>query len=69
MTTNEAAIVATYTGYLIGEFDDMHKYIEKLLKRPVWTHELGNKRLYDEIRDLAKPDFIAMKITKEEETK
>jgi len=62
MTKQEAAIVAAYTGYHIGDFGDTTKYIEKLLKRPVWTHELGNKELFDEIQKLAKPDFIAMKI-------
>lgn len=39
---------------------DVHKYIEEKLGRPVWTHELADKRLWDEIRERVKPDFLAL---------
>lgn len=35
----------------------VHKYIEKLLGRPVWTHELASEALWSEIKEKAKPDF------------
>ncbi len=41
MNKREAAIVAAYTGFLIGEFSDMHKYIEEIMGGSVFTHELG----------------------------
>jgi hypothetical protein len=60
MTRREAAIVAAYTGYLIGEFSDMHEYIEKIMGHPVWTHEMGSKNFMEHVREMAKPDFIAL---------
>jgi len=41
MTKHEAAVVAAYTGILIGEFSELHAYIEKTMGRSVWTHELA----------------------------
>lgn len=63
MTRKEAAIVSAYTGVLIGEFSDMHEYVEKIMKRPVWTHELGNKATFNEIKNLSKQDFLDIEIT------
>lgn len=58
MTKKEAAIVSAYTGILIGEFSDLHEYIEKILCRPVFTHELSDKKLCVEIKEKSKQDFI-----------
>jgi hypothetical protein len=54
------AIVSAYTGRLLGEFSGMHEYVEKLMGGPVWTHEMGDPAMADRIRDLAKPDFLAL---------
>lgn len=54
------AIVSTYTGIMLGDFHDMHGYIEKLMGRPVWTHEMGNKEFAQKIKALAHPDFIRL---------
>lgn len=64
MTKQEAAIVAAYTGYLLGEFSDMHEYVEKIMGRPVFTHELGNKEVADQIKVMATADFIALEVVK-----
>ena len=40
MTKREAAIISAYTGILIGEFEDMHSYIEEIMERPVYTYEI-----------------------------
>ena len=58
MTKKEAAIVSAYTGILIGEFSDLHEYIEKILGRPVFTHELADKELWVEIKEKSRKDFI-----------
>lgn len=58
MTKREAAIVTAYTGILIGEFSDLHEYIEKILGRPVFTHELADKELWVEIKEKSRKDFI-----------
>jgi hypothetical protein len=60
MTKREAAIVAAYTGYLLGDFAEMHKYIEEKLERPVFTHELPN--LAEVIREKSKQDFINLEV-------
>jgi hypothetical protein len=64
MTKNEAAIVSLYTGYLIGDFSEMHKYAQEKLGRPIFTHEFANKELFDELRELSKPDFVSIEVTK-----
>src|ERR1041385_6012732 len=55
-----AVITSAYTGYLCAPvFSEMHEYIEKLLNRPVFTHEMASQELMDQIREAAKPDFLA----------
>ncbi|AXH69641.1 hypothetical protein HWB79_gp171 [Streptomyces phage LukeCage] len=58
MTKREAAIVAVFTGILIGDFADMHEYIEELVDRPVWTHELASEEFAAKLKELARPDFM-----------
>ena len=44
MTNREKAIVMAYTGacMLTGDkFNIFHEYVEKLMGRPVYTHEIG----------------------------
>ena len=62
MTKREAAIVGAYTGILLGDFSDLHGYIEEILGRPVFTHELGNKELAEHIKDVSKSDFLALEV-------
>lgn len=52
MTREERIIVSAYTGVLMCNFADMQKYIEEKLGRPVWTHELADKAVWDEIKDV-----------------
>ena len=63
MTKREATIVSAYTGYLIGEFTEMQKYIEEIMGRPVYTHELGHEETIKLIQEKSKDDFISIKIT------
>ena len=59
MTKEECAIVTIYTGVAMLEGDDLeylYRYAEKLMERPVFTHELAT--LADELKKRAKPDFI-----------
>jgi hypothetical protein len=58
MTKREAAIIGAYTSILCGDFADMHKYIEEIIDRPVWTHELASETIMDEIQDKSKVDFL-----------
>ena len=63
MTKFEAAVISAYTGILVGEFHEMHKYIEAKVGRPVFTHEMGSQTFADEVKRLATDDF--MKICKQ----
>lgn len=73
MTKHECAIVMAYTGacMLSGEdFNIFHEYIEKLMGRPVWTHELADKNIVDQIKEKSKADFIELcRIAAEEEVR
>lgn len=63
MTAQEAAVVSAYTGFLLGDFATMHQYVEKIMERPVYTHEMGDQRITGEIRQRAKADFVALQVT------
>lgn len=63
MTDREKAIVMAYTGVamLTGEkFSIFHKYIEEICGRPIWTHELANANVINEIKEKSKPDFLRL---------
>jgi len=62
MTKREAAIVAAYTGYFIGDFDEMHKYIEEKMGRPVFTHEMGHQPTMDKLKAKCKSDFASLEV-------
>jgi len=61
MTDQEKAVVMAYTGVcmLTGyKFRIFHKYVEKIMGRPIMTHEMGI--LSKEIKEKAKADFIEL---------
>ena len=45
------------TGFLMCEVSDMHKYVEEIMGRPVFTHEMGDKDTAEKIRHAAGDDF------------
>lgn len=63
MTKQECAIVMAYTGKVMLTGDNLgiyYKYLEKILGRPVWTHELADKAVQKEIKDKSYNDFIKL---------
>lgn len=60
MTYREKIIVSAYTGYLMCDMSDLHKYIEEKLGRPIYTHELADPDVMDEIWSKVRPDFIPL---------
>ena len=63
MTDREKAIVMAYTGICMlteDKFQIFHKYVEDIMGRPVYTHELADKDVQNEIKEKAKADFIAL---------
>lgn len=63
MELRERVIVETYTGYCMTspeERDEVYKYMAEIMGRPVFTHELADKEIQEQLREKAKPDFIAL---------
>ena len=60
MTKEEKLIVSAYTGVLMTEFNDLHEFIEEKLGRPVWTHELANELVVEELKMAVKEDFLKL---------
>jgi hypothetical protein len=60
LTKEQAATIGAYTGVTCGNFADIHEYAEKLLGRPIWTHEFAREELADELREKSKEDFLSL---------
>ena len=60
MTLEEQMIVSAYTGYLMCDVSNVHKYIAKKLGHPVWTHEMATENFWETLREKVKPDFIRL---------
>lgn len=60
LTRDQAAIIGAYTGFSCGPFSDVHKKIEELLGRPVFTHELAAKEVWESVKEKARPEFLSV---------
>ena len=63
MTKHECAIVMAHTGICMLTGDDFgiyHEYIEKIMGRPVWTHELAIPEVVEEITQKSLNDFLEL---------
>jgi Mg2+ and Co2+ transporter CorA len=61
MTDREKAIIMAHTGVVMlrgDKFRIFHNYVENILDKPIWTHELA--QLVDEIREKSRNDFIKL---------
>jgi len=58
MTKYEGAVLSAFTGRMIGSFSEFHKYAEKIMERPIFTHEFASKQLEAEIKEKSKQDFL-----------
>lgn len=69
MTKKESLIISAYTGFMVcKEFSDMHEFIEQVLERPVFTHEMGSELFLEEIQGALKPVLLELiKNIKEDE--
>lgn len=71
MTDKEKAIVMAYTGVCMlsgDKFKIFHEYVENIMGRPVYTHEIAITAVVDEIKKNAKADFIALCAEQEPKT-
>lgn len=63
MTKFECAIVMAHTGICMlteEDFNIFHKYVEKIMGRPVWTHEMGIPEVAEEIKQKSLDDFLEL---------
>lgn len=60
LSKEQAAIIGAFTGVSCGPFSDIHEYVEKILERPVWTHEMGQTEVWLEIKAAAREDFLSI---------
>lgn len=60
LTREQAAVIGLYTGITCGPFADVHKKAEEVLGHPVWTHEFANPETVEKLKELIKPEFIAL---------
>ena len=60
LTKKQSAVISAYTGILAGPFSDTHEYVERIMGRPVFTHEMGSKKIAAQIREKARADFLAL---------
>lgn len=61
MTKKESLIISAYTGFMIcKKFSDMHEFIEQVMERPVFTHEMGSEHFLKEVQERLKPQLIEL---------
>ena len=60
MTKREAAIVTCYTDFLIGDIDEVYKYLEEFVGSPVYTHEIP--AICGQYQEEIKRDFVNIKV-------
>jgi hypothetical protein len=60
LTREQAAIIGCYTGITASNFSIVHEKAEKVLGRPVWTHQFASEELNKELREKIKPEFLAI---------
>ena len=60
MTEMEKIVVSAYTGYVMTDFNKVHEYAERMVGRPIFTHEFGDNDVQCEITAAAKEDFLAL---------
>lgn len=63
MTDHEKAVIMAYTGVVMlkgVKFRVFRKYVEDLLGRPVFTHELADEKILAEIEEKSRDDFLKL---------
>lgn len=63
MTLRERVIVEVYTGVCMTsskERNEVYKYMAEIMGRPVFTLELANKSIQEQLQEKSRPDFIAL---------
>lgn len=62
ITRREAAIITAFTGICLGNFGDAQLYMEEVMERPIWTHQLADPKMWEAIKEASRADFLALEI-------
>lgn len=57
LTREQAAVLGAFTGILMGPFQDLHEYAERIMGRPIMTHEFGSREVAAQLREAARDDL------------
>ena len=61
MTKQEAVLISAYTGYLLApDFSDVAEYCQKVLGRPIYTHEYADPDIQRELQDKLRPQIAEL---------
>lgn len=60
LTIDQAVVLTAQTGCLCAPFADFHAYAERLLGRPIFTHEFGRLAVADALKAASREDFLAL---------
>jgi hypothetical protein len=58
LTREQAAIIGAFTGIACGPFEDIQKLGDELMGHPTFTHQYGDKKFVDDLKDRCKPKFL-----------
>lgn len=57
MTKHEAAVFTAFTNIYCSSFAEFHKYANKIMGRPLLTHEFAEHKLQSELKEKSRKDF------------
>lgn len=60
MTKREAAIVTCYTDFMIGDMDEVYKYLNEITGCAVFTHQIPE--VCERYRERIKEDFVKIEV-------
>lgn len=63
MTLKERVVVEVYTGICMvtgNDRDEVYKYMAEIMGRPVYSHELADKKIMKELREKSRDDFVKL---------
>lgn len=58
ISKHDRLVISAYTGYLMADPDEVHRFIEETLGYPVFTHELVKHKIVDEIQKKLKDEWM-----------
>lgn len=60
ISKRDLAILTAYTGNLFGKFQDFQGYAEEILGQPFFTHQFGEKGIFEKLHERSKQDFLEL---------